>query len=234
MIDAILWDYDGTLADSAAKNRAVTLEVLRRVDPALLKPLPAALASPTAYRAVSRRYRNWMDLYEEHYRMTPDQIRRAAPLWAACQEAEPMAPVLFDGIPALLERLAGLPMAICSQNSAASIDDSLTALGIRPYFGAVAGFDTVGMERQKPEPDCFLYCLEKLGLTGGRFLYVGDQAGDLTFAVAAERALRERGVRAEVLGVAALWSGAEPETWAERPAAQAAFPGELEALARTL
>ena len=37
MLDAILWDYDGTIADTPVKNLAVTKAVLFRLDPALLE-----------------------------------------------------------------------------------------------------------------------------------------------------------------------------------------------------
>ncbi|MFR5405551.1 MAG: hypothetical protein ACLTG0_09250 [Oscillibacter sp.] len=43
MFTAILWDYDGTLANTPVKNIAVTRAVLGRLDPALLDPLPEAL-----------------------------------------------------------------------------------------------------------------------------------------------------------------------------------------------
>ena len=43
MLDAILWDYDGTIADTPVKNLAVTKAVLFRLDPALLDPVPEAL-----------------------------------------------------------------------------------------------------------------------------------------------------------------------------------------------
>ena len=45
MFTAILWDYDGTLANTPVKNIAVTRAVLGRLDPALLDPLPEALSS---------------------------------------------------------------------------------------------------------------------------------------------------------------------------------------------
>ena len=51
MFTAILWDYDGTLANTPVKNIAVTRAVLGRLDPALLDPLPEALSSLAAYQA---------------------------------------------------------------------------------------------------------------------------------------------------------------------------------------
>ena len=51
MFTAILWDYDGTLANTPVKNIAVTRAVLGRLDPALLDPLPEALSSLAAHGA---------------------------------------------------------------------------------------------------------------------------------------------------------------------------------------
>lgn len=55
MFTAILWDYDGTLANTPVKNIAVTRAVLGRLDPALLDPLPEALSSLAAYQAANYR-----------------------------------------------------------------------------------------------------------------------------------------------------------------------------------
>lgn len=57
MFTAILWDYDGTLANTPVKNIAVTRAVLGRLDPALLDPLPEALSSLAAYQAANYRWK---------------------------------------------------------------------------------------------------------------------------------------------------------------------------------
>ena len=68
MFTAILWDYDGTLANTPVKNIAVTRAVLGRLDPALLDPLPEALSSLDAYQAANYRWRNWRELYQHALR----------------------------------------------------------------------------------------------------------------------------------------------------------------------
>ena len=62
---AILWDYDGTLINSAKKNIAVTIEVLRHFDPDIEVHLPAALQSYVAYQEANHHYRNWQTLYTD-------------------------------------------------------------------------------------------------------------------------------------------------------------------------
>ncbi|MCI2056997.1 MAG: HAD family hydrolase [Oscillibacter sp.] len=235
MISAILWDYDGTLIDSAAKNRAVTMEVLRRVDPALLSPLPTALVSVDSYRAISRRYRNWTELYADNYRMSPEQTALATPLWAPCQQADQTPSPLFAGVRELLRELEHVPMGICSQNAGDTMRRALRAEDAEQYFGAVTGFDTVGMYRQKPKPDTFLKCLELLKLPPeGTFVYVGDQADDVRFARGAEQELKRTHPSTSVICIAALWSDAETPSWPMQPDLSVQTPEELGTVLRQL
>lgn len=67
MLDAILWDYDGTIANTPVKNLAVTKAVLERLDPSLLDPMPEALTSLAAYQKANYRWNNWRELYVHAY-----------------------------------------------------------------------------------------------------------------------------------------------------------------------
>ncbi len=210
MFTAILWDYDGTLADTAVKNFAVTKAVLHRLDPALLDPLPEALTSLEAYRAADRRSENWRELYVRAYGVPPEQLDEAGALWGPCQRAEETLPPLFSGLAPVLEALRGVPMGICSQNEGGNIRAALAAHGVSDCFGAVVGHTDVPFDRQKPDPAAFLRCLERLGLPEGRFAYIGDHAGDVQFGRGAQSALRAMGRRASVTCVTAAWNGAPP------------------------
>ena len=106
MFTAILWDYDGTLANTPVKNLAVTKEVLRRLDPALLDPLPEALTSLDAYQAANYRWRNWRELYRHALHVPAERLDEAGALWGPCQLADRTLPPLFDGLDEALPRLA--------------------------------------------------------------------------------------------------------------------------------
>ena len=189
MFTAILWDYDGTLANTPVKNLAVTRAVLARLDPALLDPLPEALTSLAAYQAANYRWRNWRELYRHALHVPVDRLDEAGALWGPCQLA------------------ALAPMGICSQNDRENILSALAAHGAAAHFAAVVGHADVDFAHQKPDPAAFLACLDHLGLREGRFAYIGDHAGDIAFGRNAQAALRALGRTAEVVCVAAAPGG---------------------------
>ena len=140
MFTAILWDYDGTLANTPVKNIAVTRAVLGRLDPALLDPLPEALSSLAAYQAANYRWRNWRELYQHALRVPADRLDEAGALWGPCQLADRTLPPLFGGLLEVLPRLAALaPMGICSQNDSGNIRAALAAHGASPTSGTTPG-----------------------------------------------------------------------------------------------
>ena len=126
MFTAILWDYDGTLANTPVKNIAVTRAVLGRLDPALLDPLPEALSSLAAYQAANYRWRNWRELYQHALRVPADRLDEAGALWGPCQLADRTLPPLFGGLLEVLPRLAALGMTRGRADNNPTALDSIT------------------------------------------------------------------------------------------------------------
>ncbi len=207
MLDAILWDYDGTIADTPVKNLAVTRAVLERLDPALLDPVPQALGSLDAYREANYRWNNWRELYVRAFGVPEDRLDEAGRLWGPCQLADKTLPPLFDGLAEALARLGSVPMGLCSQNDPDNIRAALAAHGVGERFAAVVGHADVPFDCQKPHPAAFLTCLDRLGIREGRFAYIGDHAADVTFGRNARAALEAQGRRASVFCVTAVWGG---------------------------
>lgn len=215
MLDAILWDYDGTIADTPVKNLAVTKAVLERLDPALLDPVPEALGSLAAYRQANYRWNNWRELYIHAFGVPPDRLDEAGRLWGPCQLADDTLPPLFPGLPEALARLGAAPMGICSQNDPDNIRAALAAHGVGERFAAVVGHADVPFDCQKPHPAAFLACLDRLGIAEGRFAYIGDHAADVTFGRNAQAALEAMGRRASVYCVTAAWGAETADTGAD-------------------
>ena len=246
MFTAILWDYDGTLANTPVKNIAVTRAVLGRLDPALLDPLPEALSSLAAYQAANYRWRNWRELYQHALRVPADRLDEAGALWGPCQLADRSLPPLFGGLLEVLPRLAALaPMGICSQNDSGNIRAALAAHGAADCFAAVVGHADVDFARQKPDPAAFLACLEQ-NVRLMSVLYPVTAALSVLIAIGVSvlllfqsaremAALRAMGRAAEVVCVAAAWGGAPSVDLAAADAvARLARMEQLEAHARSM
>lgn len=203
-VGAILWDYDGTLADSSKKNIEVTIEILRRFIPDVDENVPEALASRTSYQDAYGKMSDWKELYRTCYGLDDEQVKAASAMWSEAQLSNKTFSDIFSGMPEMLAALAPIPMGVCSQNGAEVIRRSLEHHGILKYFGAVVGYDEVPFDGQKPAPDAFFVCLDRLGIKnrGCRFIYVGDHSVDVAFGKNAETELKKSFPAAEVICVA--------------------------------
>lgn len=203
-IKAILWDYDGTLADSSKKNIEVTLEILRRFIPDVDENVPEALASRASYQDAYGKTSDWKELYRTCYGLDDEQVKAAGAMWSDAQLANETYSDIFAGIPEILGAMASVPMGICSQNGAEVIRRSLEHHRLLEYFGAIVGYDEVPFDGQKPAPDAFFVCLDRLGIAdrGGRFVYVGDHSVDVAFGKNAEAELKKSNPDAEVICIA--------------------------------
>ena len=186
---AIIWDYDGTLIDSARKNMAVAVEVLRHFDSGIDGHLPEALKSYEAYQRANYKYKNWRELYVEEYGVRPDQLDEAGALWMPEQMKNKTVPELFPGIAQLVRSLDGIKMGICSQNGGKNIRSTLSLYDIDGCFDAIVGHDDIPWDRQKPDPCGFIECVKQLAPPSGAYVYIGDHSEDVTFGRAAQEAL---------------------------------------------
>jgi phosphoglycolate phosphatase-like HAD superfamily hydrolase len=226
-IDAVLWDFDGTLADSAAKNIAITKQILARVAPHLTGDgLPRSLQSEADYHVANHGADHWRDLYRDFFGMTAAEIETAGPLWETYQSLDNTGVTLFDGISDTVTRLSHLPQGICSANSTDNIRQVLDGHGIDSAFQSVIGYEDLPHHEQKPAPDGGLKCLQEIfgHTTGKTIIYVGDHVADVMFA----RGLDERlGAANTVVSVAVTYSGANPGRWSEQPDEVITNPAEL-------
>ena len=216
-VDAVLWDFDGTLADSAAKNIAITKQILNQVAPRLTGDgLPRSLESEADYHIANHAADHWRDLYRDFFGMTSAEIESAGPLWETYQMLDKTAVTLFDGVAETIRRLSHLPQGICSANATSNIRQVLSEHGINSAFQSVIGYEDLPHHHQKPAPDGGLKCLQEIfeSTYGKTIIYVGDHIADVLFA----RGLGERlGPSSTVISVVVTHSGANPHKWREQP-----------------
>ena len=90
----------------------------------------------------------------------------------------------FDGVAEALEALdaAGIKLGVCTNKPQAPTDRLLAALDLRRHFPAVIGGDVLAV--RKPDPGHLLAVLDRLGAEPARALMVGDSANDVQVAEA--------------------------------------------------
>lgn len=198
MIRAVLFDLDGTLADTAPD----LANALNRVRAARgLPPLPLAVTRPVTSHGAP-------GLLGVGFGLGPgdpgyDALREEfLQVYAAnlCRETR-----LFPGISSLLDALEARRLAwgIVTNKQERFALPLLDRLGVRDRAGCVIGGDTTG--RTKPDPEPLLAGARALDVAAGGCLYVGDDERDVVAAHAA-------GMKA----VVARWgylNGRDPDRW---------------------
>jgi len=210
---AVIWDFDGTLVDTHAKNLNVTRTIFALLTGRDPDGVPA-LTSVETYGRLIRKTSNWRTLYMEEFGFTADETDKAGALWAEYQLRDGTPALLYPGIPEVVQALAHTPQGIFSQNSRETISGVLKRERLAGHFRMIVGYEEVSWEKQKPEPDGLLACIEALtDRTAGYVLYVGDHETDARCGQNGNRALALRGVDIRVRVVGAAYGGGAPEDW---------------------
>jgi phosphoglycolate phosphatase len=174
-LEALVFDLDGTLVDTAPdlhaatnhvlstlKRRPITLDEVRSFVGHGAKTLIArgceATGEPVDPRAIETLYQEFIIYY-------------------AANIATNSRP--YPGLLALLERCKdrGLAMAVCTNKLESLSLRLLDALDMRKYFGAVVGPDTIGVA--KPDPRPYHEALLRLGKAVPQSIMVGDSETDI-------------------------------------------------------
>jgi phosphoglycolate phosphatase-like HAD superfamily hydrolase len=178
-MDAVVFDWDGTLVDSLPAIYRANIEVFQQYG----VPFDEAL-----YRAAY--VPDWRLMYQRLG--VPDaQLDAAGSKWLALYRAsEPPRP--FRGVHRALRRLsaAGARMGLVTAGHRALVEEQLEALGLADLLPVrVCGNDDIA---SKPHPDPLLRALRDLGADGqpAGATYVGDAPDDMRMA----RAVGARGV----------------------------------------
>ena len=178
MIDTVLFDLDGTLADTAADLGAALNRLRTETGQA---PLPAAIIRPH----VSKGVRGMLgigfsiapgnDAYAELHRRFLDYYG----------ESPCVATTLFDGVAELLDSLdaQGIKWGVVTNKTSRYTLPVLDALGLARRAVCIVSGDS--SPRPKPAPDPLLLACVIAGTDCSRCVYVGDDLRDMQAARAA-------------------------------------------------
>ncbi|MDH4323462.1 MAG: HAD-IA family hydrolase [Betaproteobacteria bacterium] len=168
----IVFDWDGTLLDSAAG----IVESIQEAARDLQLPIPThetashviglglqdslRTAVPTLPEV---RYREFAEAYGRHFRARQDAM------------------ALFPGARELLRdlRAAGHRLAVATGKSRRGLEHALEATALRPYFGATRCADETS---PKPHPAMLLELMAQLAAQAEQVLMIGDTSHDLEMA----------------------------------------------------
>lgn len=167
-IDAVLFDWDGTLVNSADVSFRSFESVFGGYGIAFDRSVFAATYSP-----------NWHRTYTA-VGLPRDRWSEADARWVESYGREAIP--LVEGARLALDRLtaAGLTVGLVTSGDRVRVERELAAHGLDPIFGVVVcGPDTVN---KKPHPEALLLALARLGVIPRRAVYVGDSPEDVEMA----------------------------------------------------
>ena len=217
VLQAIIWDYDGTLVDTRLKNLNVIRKILERVgaDPNQF----AVLQSAENFDLANKQSRNWRELYAREFGFDDEQTDVVGRMWTEFQLLDDTPVQFFKGIPEVIQSLGDFLQGIVSQNSKSDIARNLEANDLLRPFRSIIGYEEVSLRKQKPEPDGLLNCIEKLTeYRSGDVIYIGDHESDVQCVLNANRELQRNHIDVAVISIGALYgSGNLVSDWSVKP-----------------
>lgn len=199
MIEAILFDFDGTIADTAPDlGHALNRQRLARG----LAPLPITLIRTQASAGAR-------GLLKLGFNLKPDDSEYAAMrdeflhFYAErlCQDT-----CLFPGMANLLDRLdaSHLPWGIVTNKPARFTQPLVQALGLKLRAACIiSGDDTLNT---KPHPEPLLTACHQINVSPQKCIYLGDDIRDVKASLAA-------GIKPIVALYGYLGNDSPPESW---------------------
>ena len=185
MIKAVLFDFDGTLADSSEGIFYTSTKVMEELGfpgPWELSDLRKFIGPPLADS-----FRAAFNIKEEHVSWAVDRYREIY------HDVGPKGCHLYEGIESLLCYLKerGIKIAVATNKNQPVVEECLNALPVKDSFDLIAG-TLKGVRENKTA--VIRHCIEHFGLKESEVLMIGDTDND-----------RDGAERNNVHFLAALW-----------------------------
>lgn len=199
MIEAVLFDLDGTLADTAPDMARTVNEMRVRRG---LEPVAGELVRPHVSKGARGMLLAAFKVSSEDPQFTTlrDEF---LDIYAGnlCVDT-----CLFPGMDEVLDRLdaLGIRWGVVTNKFERFARPLIEALGLGTRAAVVVGGDTC--PRAKPHADPLLYAAQAMAVSPGATLYVGDDERDV-------QAARAAGMPVVVAGYGYLGDGPPPATW---------------------
>lgn len=175
---ALIFDFDGTLADTQRGILATAQEVLRRMGrgPADEKALAATIGLPL------------IENFTRGAGLSEEEAGRAVEIYRDIFESVAIPTITpFPGVEETLAALfsRGVPMAVASSRGQRSLEILMQHTGLDRYIPLTHVFGLETAARPKPAPDMVYVILGKLGAKPEETLVIGDTTFDIEMGKAA-------------------------------------------------
>ena len=199
MVEAVLFDLDGTLADTAPDMAHTVNEMRRRRG---LAPVALSVVRPHVSKGARGMILAAFDMTIDH----PDYAAMREEFLEIYAGKLYVDTVLFPGMDALLDRLDAENVAwgVVTNKFERFAKPLLEGMGLASRAAVIVGGDTCA--KAKPFPDPLLFAAEKLKVRPADTLYVGDDVRDV-------QAARAAGMPVVVAAYGYLGDGAPPIDW---------------------
>lgn len=177
-VQAVLFDLDGTLIDSAPDLGAAADQMRTKRG---LPSLPLESYRPMAGAGARGMLGIAFGMTPEH----PDFMAYREEFFANYENAMTERTVIFDGVPDMIAAIvqAGLPWGVVTNKSSRFTDPLTAAMPLFATAGAIVSGDTT--PHAKPHPEPLFEAARRLGVDPARCVYVGDDERDIVAGLAA-------------------------------------------------
>lgn len=200
-VSAVLFDWDGTLANSFATTRHASLSVFRHF---------GITMDDDRYLATYRP--DWHRTYRE-LGIPEERWGEAGRIWRAKYRERSREVVLFPGAREVLSALSdsGRQLGVVTSADRERFLEDLAGCGLVGRFETLVAFEDA--RRKKPHPEALLLALERLGVEPSEAVYTGDRPEDV--AMGKRAGTRTAAVVSEFSGEEML-RAAEPDVLLRR------------------